>query len=310
MIHMKKLNLKKILLIIPIFVFLSIGTFSFAKYAILEFHSYYLDSKNFYFTSNRLKRNSATYMVNNWSGVGSFDISFNLLSEKNSLVYSDFDIPYTVRFICPDDVTCEFNKESGTIFYDPLSSTHSDTVVLSVRPKRVFNENEQLTIYVEANSTSPYHEKISASFLYVVGKQGITYEIEDEVNRPYLLLKITNAINYCKVINDFGNYHVDDLIETSVYRTLSDVEKANCLGEEIILDFDPNVVVLDTSSNIINSAALLTTTINGVAYVNNMNFKIEPSSTIAIKFYKKLINNDYSYPLVNDTSVINVTFSS
>lgn len=309
MIHMKnKKSLKKILLLVPIYAILSLGTITLAKYAVEEFHSYYLESKNFYFTSNRLKKNTATYMVNNWSGVGAFDISFNLLSEKNSYIHSDFDIPYTVSFDCPNDVICEFDKTSGTIFYDPESNVHSDTVVLSVTPTRNYNENEELNIYIEANSTSPYHEKISANFLYVVGKQGITYEIEDEANRPYMLLKITNAINYCKVIADFGDYHVNDLIESNVYRTLTDEEKTNCPGENIILVFNPNDVVLDTTSNIINVASLQTTNINGVAYVNNMNFKIEPSSTMAIKFYKKIPANNYSYPSVADTSIISVSF--
>ena len=39
-----------------------------------------------------------------------------------------------------------------------------------------------------------------------------------------------------------------------------------------------------------------------------MNFKIEPSSTMAIKFYKKIPANNYSYPSVADTSIITVSF--
>lgn len=305
---MKKLSYKKIILFIPIIVLVSIGTFTLAKYVVQEFHSYYLSTKNFYFTSNRLKKNTATYMVNNWSGVGSFNISFNLLSEKNSYVYTDYDIPYTVRAVCPNDVTCELDKNSGTIFHE--SQNHSDTVTLSVHPTRSYAENERLEIYIEAASTSPYIETISANFVYVVGKQGITYEIEDEANRPYMLFKITSAINYCTVISAFGEYAVGDQIESSIYRTLTDADKAKCVGEEVTLSFNPHVVVLDTTDNISRTANITTSTINGTAYINSLNFNIVPSSTLAIKFYKATPANNYTYPLNNNTSIIGVTFAS
>ena len=164
----KKLSYRKVLLLVPIIAIIALGTYTLAKYIVEEFHSYYLQAKNFYFTSNRLKKNTATYLVNNWSGVGSFNISFDLSSEKNSYVYSDYDIPYTVTFNCPTDVICSLDKTSGTVF--AASNTHSDTVTLSVTPTRNYNENERLTIYLEASSTAPYVETISANFEYVVGK--------------------------------------------------------------------------------------------------------------------------------------------
>ena len=91
-----KKSLKKILIIAVLALVLSLGSFTLAKYVIEEFHSYYLNAKNFYFTSNRLKKSNPIYLINNWSGVGSFDISFDLTSVKNSYVHSNYDIPYTV----------------------------------------------------------------------------------------------------------------------------------------------------------------------------------------------------------------------
>ena len=301
----KKISYKKILLLVPLLVVVSLGAYTLAKYVVEEFHSYYLQAKNFYFTSNRLKKNTATYLVNNWSGVGSFSISFDLLSEKNSHVYSDYDIPYTVTFNCPNDVICSLDKSTGTVF--SASATHSDTVTLSVTPTRSYAENEHLVIYLQASSTAPYIETISANFEYVVGKKGVTYEIEDEANRPYMVLKVTNAINYCTVVTAFGDYDVDDEIESSIYRTLSDTDKAKCVGENITLTFDPNVIVLDTTSNIINTATTSSTTISGTAYINSLNFNIEPTSTMAIKFYKATPVNNYTYPIVNASSVVTVT---
>ena len=302
----KKLSLKKLIFLIPLGLIALIGTFTLAKYVVEEFHSYYMDAKNFYFTSNRLKKQTATYMVNNWSGVGSFDISFNLLSAKNSYVYTDYDIPYTVRAVCPIDVECTFDKESGTVYHDDIN--HSDSVTLTVNPSHSYSENQELDIYIEAKSVSPYIETISANFIYVVGKQGITYEVEDEANRPYMLFKITNAINYCTVVTAFGDYRVDAQIVSSVYRTLTAAEKANCVCEEVHLSFNPNTIVLDTTDDISLTATTTTTTINGTAYINSLDFFIDPLSTMAIKFYKLNPASNYKYPHENDPCIVTVTF--
>ena len=304
---MKKLSLKNILLFIPVIAFVIFGSFTLAKYVIQEFHGYYLNAKHFYFTSNRLKKNTATYLVNNWSGVGSFNISFDLLSLKNSYVYTDYDIPYTVSFICPSDVTCSLDKSEGIIY--SASSTHSDTVTLSVNPTRSYSENERLEIYIEASSTSPYVETISANFKYVVGKQGITYEIEDEANRAYMVFKITNAINYCTVIEAFSDYTVGSYIESNVYRTLSNEDKDKCVGQSITINFDPNAIILDTTSNIVNKSTYGTTSIRGTDYINRLDFYVEPSSTLAIKFYKINTVPNYTYPIENDNSIVSVTIN-
>ena len=275
----------RITTLIILLIVLPLAIFTVAKFVKLDFHSYFLNAKNFYFTSNRLKKGNAIYRVNNWSGVGSFDISFDLLSEKNSYVYTDYDIPYQVTYVCPSDVTCSLDKSTGTVYSSSL--THSDTVTLNVVPTRVYAENETLVIHISAQSTAPYKELISADFEYVVGKQGITYSIDDEAARTYMIFKITNAINYCTVIEAFGDYAVNDLIPNEVYRTLSDANKAKCIGEEITINFNPNTIFIDTTDN---------------------TFTIEPVSTIAIKFYKVNPSANYTYPNGNATSIVGVSF--
>ena len=304
---MKRFNYRKLILYIPLCILALIGTYTFSKFIIEEFHSYFLSAKNFYFTSNRLKKNNEVYIINNWSGVGTFDIYFNLSSENNSLVYSNYYIPYTVTVTCPNDVVCTSDKPTGTIY--SASETHSDTVVVSVSPTRGYAENERLVVSITAASTSPYVEAISADFEYVVGTQGVTYEIEDEPNRTYLLLKITNAINYCIATEDFGDFHTGQEISSEIYRTLSAADKAKCAGKTITLDFSPNVLLLDTTDNILKIATTDTQTIGGVPYIDELEFNIEPVSTIAVKFYKKTTSNDYTYPITNPTSIITVTIT-
>lgn len=297
----------KIIVLVVLIILISYGGATLAKYVIEEFHGYYLNSKHFYFTSNRLKENNPLYQVNNWSGVGSFNISFDLLSEKNSLVYADYDIPYTVSFTCPNDVICSVDKPSGTIYR--ASSTHSDTVTLSVNPQRAYLENEHLIIHISASSTSPYEKTITADFEYVVGKQGVTYEIEDVANQAYMILKVTNAINFCTVVQAFGNYNVGASIPNSVYRRLNSADKPKCVSKEIALNFSPNNILLDTTSSIIDNSTYTNTTINGVTYINSLTFNIEPLSTVAIKFYKKNTSLNYTYPLGNNTSIVTVNIN-
>lgn len=300
----KNKKLKKIIILVLAILFLVYVGPILAKFVTDTFHSYYLSSKNFYFTSNRLKKNPPTYLVNNWSGVGSFTIDVGLSSMKNSLVYSNYDIPYTVRYICPTGVTCSFDKNSSTIYgNDP---NHADSVVLSVNPGRTYSENETLSIYVEASSTSPYVETIGAHFEYVVGKQGVTYEIEDEASRPYMILKITSAINFCKVTTAFGNYQVNDTIDISTYMMLSPSDKLKCASKKIDLNFNPTVILLDTTSSIVDQSTYGTQTISGVDYINTLHFGIGPVSTMAVKFYKVTVSNDYTYPFQNNSSIVTV----
>ena len=288
---------------------LSLGSFTLAKYVVNEFHGYYLNAKHFYFTSNRLKRTTARYDVNNWSGVGAFEIPFELSSVKNDYIFTQYDIPYEVTATCPQqDATCTVDKPTGTIYYSQ-QGTHSDKVTVHVTPLHSFTENAQLTIYIEAKSTAPYVETLSAYFSYIVGKKGVTYKIEDEANRPYLLLNITNAVNFCVATEDFGIYHTNDEVPGSVYRTLSDVDKAKCISKSIQLDFSPNDVLLDTTSKILDISTYQSTTLNGISYINQLNFNIEPTSTMAIKFYKVSASRNYTYPDTNPTSIITVTVS-
>ena len=282
-----------------------LGSYTLAKYVIEEFHSYYTNSKHFYFSSNLLTKNNALYEINNWMGVGNFDISFDLLSQANDYVFSDYDIPFTASVTCPSDVRCEIDKSSGTIY----SATHATTITVSVTPLRQFTENQMLDVHVEAQSVSPYVEHLDATFRYVVGKQGVTYEIEDEANRPYMLLKITNAINYCTVMEAFDTYQVGDTIESSDYIALSNTNKKKCIGQNITLDFDPSQILLDTTSDLVDQSTYSTTLIGGVNYINHMAFPIGPLSTISVKYYKANTSLNYTYPIVNNQSIVTVTIT-
>ena len=281
---------------------ISYGVYTFSKYIIEEFHSYYSNSKHFYFTSNILTKNNDLYQVNNWLGMGSFTISYDLFSKQNDLVFTDYDIPYETSFVCPSDVICSIDKPTGTIY----EASHSDTVTLSVSPTRVYEEGETMVIELRAKSTSPYVSELKARFEYIVGKQGVTYEIEDRANQAYMLLKVTNAISYCTVTEAFSTYQVGDIIERSVFNTLTAEQKKKCLSQKISLNFDPHLLLLDTTGSIMNEANYQITTVDNYEYINHLEFYIDPMSTTAIKFYKQIPANNYTYPITNSSSIVSV----
>ena len=108
----------------------------------------------------------------------------------------------------------------------------------------------------------------------------------------------------------------DTLFDTLCKRDLLDEEieqvfiaNFKARVNRIRLDFDPNILLLDTTSNIVNTATYSNTTIGGTDYINRLTFNIEPVSTMAIKFYKVNPSNNYTYPIVNSSSIVTVTIS-
>ena len=101
----------------------------------------------------------------------------------------------------------------------------------------------------------------------------------------------------------FGSY-----LTINEYMALSDENKEKCHSMVIELDFNPEEVVLDTTSvNYLeaeaegNVAHEQVYDENGTPYnyVNYIKFKIAAEESKVIKFYKKTAANDYTYPSTN-----------
>ena len=266
--------------------------YTFTRYFLKENADYYLESKNFYFNSNRLKKDNPLYKINNWTGVGVFTLDISMNSRKNNLLESNFDIAYNLSYTCTGDVICSISKNSGVIY----ETTHMDDFVLTISPTRAFDEGESVYINVSATSTVPYVSTISADFEIVVGKRGVSYTIDDEDNRPYLLVAITNAITSYEVKEAFDSYSIGDEIDVDTYLNLTSTNKNKCISALIRLNFDPNDVVLDTTSSILNDAIIQSILIDGINYVNEITFKMDAMSSLEVRFYKLDNTKNYSYP--------------
>ncbi len=144
--------------------------------------------------------------------------------------------------------------------------------------------------------------------MLVVGNYGLSYEIDDEVNRPYLEFKMTNTLDYYTVKEAFGTYSIDSKIDIPTYLALSDEDKSKCASAIINLAFDPAVILFDNASLVKGLIGTTTTSINNFDYVNGLSFKIDAISSMIVRFYKKNKAANYTYPIVNQNPIINVTY--
>lgn len=263
-----------------------------------------LHTQSFYFESDKLRTTTTLYQINNYNGVDNYDILINMNSIKNNKIIANSDIEYNITFSCSNNANCSASKATGTI----LKTTGTDFFQVSISPKSSMNEGESMHVSITASATNPYEKDLSATFKLVVGNYGLSHEINDEVNRTYLEVKITNTLDYYKVLEVFDNYEIGDKIDIVTYQALNADKQAKCASAVAHLAFNPNVILFDNASGVQNMLTQTTTVIDGYNYVNSFSFKLEPISSVIVRFYKKNSALNYTYPVVNPTSIVTVTY--
>ncbi len=299
-----KYTMLRLLLVILIFIILAFLISAFGRYVTNSVNNFFMRSKEFYFNSDKLKENTAVYQVDNWSGIDDYTIVVNMNSRKNNLQATTYDIGYNITYSCSDNAICELEKTSGTI----PSDTNSDSFYLRITPNRQLEVGDKVEVEITASSTAQYKKTLKGKFTLVVGKERLSYEITDSVQSPYMQLRLTNTLTYYIVEQAFDSYTVGQKIDSDTYRALSDTNKAKCYSSIVTLSFDPTVVLIDTTNEIVENAITTTkTTINGKDYINSITIKIDAISSQDIRFYKLNIANDYTYPKGNNTSIVQIT---
>lgn len=299
---------KKISIIILFFlVFLLLFGFSYAKYVYNIVDSYILETKGFYFNSSVMSINGKNYNINNWDGVNSYTLMVDVNSKKNDEKYTTHDISYDITCNCPDNVRCELSKVSGTIYQDKKTDSFQVTMI----PNEAIPEGQEVRIEVIATSNSPYTKSLSAVYHVGVLKSNFTYDIEDSVNSKYLILNVTNSVAYYEVEEAFLDYNVGDKISLDDYVNLSDENKKKCFSAKVTLTFPADVVALDMTAksylHMSENSEVDTTLSDGYKYVKSYTFLLDATASEKILFYKNDISQNYTYPIVNDSSIIDVS---
>ena len=305
MSFVRKNKLVSIIVLVLATLFLFV-TVVFGRYIRNIISNYILETKEFYFNSTVLGMNGKNYSIVNWDGVNSYPLTIEVNNRKNSLRHTAVDIPYTITYNCPSTVTCTLSKTSGIIYADD----QTDTYILTVTPLQNFYEGDEVVVSTTVESVSPYHKTLSATYTIGVQKSDFSYNIVDAVNDKYLSLNLINSISYYVVEQDFGNYHVGDQVSLDVYSTLTAAEKDNCFSAIVTVEYDPHDLLVDMTDSLFLrhlSTNYREDTIDGYRYVSKFSFKVNAASSNTIIFYKDDITRNYTYPVVNNSSIITVS---
>lgn len=307
---------------------------------------YYFKTKNFYFNSDLLSEKNPTYTISSWSGVDDYIITINMNSVLNDLSAATSDISYDISYKCESSLLCSTNKNQSVIYANKEGTSYNnrDDFTLTATPTKTFINNEEARIELTATSTDPYVKTLKATLILKVEKVGLGYEIMDGKKEIFAQLKITNSLTYYTVHTAFGSYNVGDEIQQEVYQKLSAAEKENCSSMHLTLKFDPRIVQLDmtnkyylraqqrgqyttTKLRVINEPfdtykegdLIDNATYNSLSasnkskvsaefdYINSFEIDMDAISSAGVMFYKRDTNADYTYPFVNDESIIEIS---
>ena len=265
-----KLNKKKIIICIVILITL-ITLPTFGRYIYNSARDLYLKSHNFSFSSNLLTTTGKTYKYANWSGVDDYEIDLQLYSYENELslfTYEGDGLAYSLTCTVDDDTKATAHIETAAgeataTGYIPNTTIVKD-IKIYLKPTENLEEGDTVKVNVTASTTVPYKKTITATFNIKVTGQGVTYSIEDEEASIYATLKLVNTKS-----------------ETNT----------------ITLSWNPSKVVIDVTNEYYERRTGETSTaVNGVEYVNSITFDMEAADVKNIRFYKKDINANYTYP--------------
>lgn len=276
----KKINIIILLMVLTILLYIIQTKTSLSKYVYNAVHNYYLQSKGFYFNSDKLSIYNTEFEIeNNWSGAETYTITVNLNSKKNDLVFAEADIDYTIQYTTSDNIEGSISKNEGRIIGSQNGGINEDYFVVTINPAtgKSLVSGEVAWIDIVATATKPYTATISGRLIIQAGAEDITYEIIDSVNKPYIEVNITNSLNQQK---------------------------------DVTLQFDPNILLLDMTSRFSMEATnVVTSNIGEFQYVNELTSKVNALETTTIKFYKIDPSQNYEYQYGDEnTPVVQLTY--
>ena len=92
--RIRKFNRIRNSVIVFLVIILIVTCSVFGRYIYYQAREAYFTSKAFYFTSDLLTLDNATYQYENWGGVDNYEINFDLYSYANTLLRLDYDLEY------------------------------------------------------------------------------------------------------------------------------------------------------------------------------------------------------------------------
>ena len=300
----KKLYKRQYFLLFIIILFSISFIYTLGRYATDTSNNFFTRTKEFYFNSDKLTEDNASFHIENWSGVDDYVITINMNSYNNNLQAATYDIGYDITYTCSNNIICQLSKTSGNI----LASTNTDFFNLIITPNANFDTGDRAYVEITVNSTSDFKKELKGNFTLTVGKEAFSYEIKDSTNSPYIELNMTNTLSYYIVDEPFETYTAGQRIDIDTYLSLDDTNKDKCHSSIVTIQFNPADILLDMTDYYYKDATdIQKTVINGVEYIYGFKVKIEAVSSANIRFYKVDPTNNYTYPNATNYSIINIS---
>ena len=287
-----KLKKKKLLLIIPIvlFVVLTIIATSYSKYVHNSVRSYYLKSKGFYFYSENLSSTTRKNTNLSWDGT---NISFIIKNNISDNEITSFDIPYkvTCEIIGNNNQTCNLYNTGTNIYQGTLSGSSrcinntNDGVNVNTLNKTNceiggytwYREKSQKELYFNIESQDPIIDvevKITAESLN---------KYKQKIIGTYKLHKKSIVTN--DIVTNYENYANYDKL------TITNTTNAKkCLS----MSFDSTKLRLD------NSITLKSYDVDANNYIDELEIEINKDEIKELYFYKVDLNTNYT---LNDLNI-------
>lgn len=252
---------------------------SYSRYVKDTIEMYYLRSQNFYFNSDKLTIHGKEYEINPWEGNNGlpYHINIHMTSLLNDLKYTTDDIKYKISCDADPSVDCYIGENQTDMSSNEenrvISDTnHMDNVIVSVvkKPGVNLSNNTKIHVNVNAESLRPYKEKLTATFVLVIGNYGLNFEIEDAINRNHFNVLVTNT------------------------KTNEDARITLKINKKF-----QNEIAYDMSNSIRNNKDVnyveKVTEMDGKKYITEISFNLKEKSSLMIGYYKKNTLIDYSY---------------
>lgn len=290
----KKIKKQKVILLFIVILVVIIILPTFSRYIYNNIKESYLNSKQFYFTSDLLNVNNNKVSFSNWGGNTVYSFEFNVNSKLNELTKVNYDMNYELTctivekdkatlFIDSENGNSTEGKEDGTVKIERsiLSSQNTDPVKVYIRPKQKLPLNTSLTLKLKAVTTEPYKKEILATVKIIIGITDTDYTIVDSVNSEYAVLNLVNSNK-----------------DTTTIKISYDPDKIRIdLTDEL---FDLNNLVSNLTD--LNSKQWTRTLDSTQKYIKEVKFYLKGQSSKKIKFYKIDRTIDYTYPNTDENS--------
>ena len=277
-----------IILIILIVIFLLTKVFSFAKYVSNHTFNHYLESKDFYLSSDKLDIDSVKNIDKAYDGN---PIKIVLKNSLNKELITTYDIKYKASCSVSD----EYKDKVGCRFTDNNESTFEG--VLSSKEVCVNNTTDGIDVSDYSKSEC---EVNGYKYTNVVNTKDLYLDIyslnNEEYNDVTVNVKVESLAPYKKTISGEFILHkkrIDDkevvlkYNETDLYSNLVITNKSDT-NKCLTLKWDSKIFHLDNSNiDIISSLK------DQDNYINEIKFKVKANSNVNYKFYK--VNFDETY---------------